>query len=170
SSQVKSSQVKSRRGNSGATVAAHGKDINAVAVVPNDALVCSGSQDRTAKVWRLPDLSLSVTLRGHKRGVWSVAFSPVDRCVLTASGDATCRIWALADGSCLRTLQGHEASVLKAIFVTRGTQLVCVCAHGFRRRHVPHLGAGGRQLLGLRTLQGHEASVLKAIFVTRGTQ
>ncbi|CAI5996902.1 unnamed protein product [Closterium sp. NIES-65] len=115
---------------SGATVAAHDKDINAVAVAPNDGLVCSGSQDRTAKVWRLPDLSLSVTLRGHKRGVWSVAFSPVDRCVLTASGDATCRIWALADGSCLRTLQGHEASVLKAIFVTRGTQVVSTGADG----------------------------------------
>ncbi|CAI5462234.1 unnamed protein product [Closterium sp. Yama58-4] len=115
---------------SGATVAAHDKDINAVAVAPNDALVCSGSQDRTAKVWKLPDLSLSVTLRGHKRGVWSVAFSPVDRCVLTASGDATCRIWALADGSCLRTLQGHEASVLKAIFVTRGTQVVSTGADG----------------------------------------
>ncbi|CAI7797194.1 unnamed protein product, partial [Closterium sp. NIES-54] len=117
------------------------------APAPSDALVCSGSQDRTAKVWRLPDLSLSVTLRGHKRGVWSVAFSPVDRCVLTASGDATCRIWALADGSCLRTLQGHEASVLKAIFVTRGTQ---VCAVFVLRRigghHVSHLSAGRRQL------------------------
>ena len=33
-----------------AAVAAHDKEINAVALSPNDALVCSASQDRTAKV------------------------------------------------------------------------------------------------------------------------
>ena len=33
-----------------AAVAAHDKDINAVAVSPKDALVCSASQDRTARV------------------------------------------------------------------------------------------------------------------------
>lgn len=33
-----------------AAVAAHDKDINAVAVSPNDALVVTASQDRTAKV------------------------------------------------------------------------------------------------------------------------
>ena len=33
-----------------AVVAAHDKDINAVAVSPNDALICTASQDRTAKV------------------------------------------------------------------------------------------------------------------------
>ncbi len=33
-----------------AAVSAHDKDINAVAVSPNDAFVCTASQDRTAKV------------------------------------------------------------------------------------------------------------------------
>ena len=33
-----------------AAVAAHDKDINALAVSPNDALICTASQDRTAKV------------------------------------------------------------------------------------------------------------------------
>lgn len=37
-----------------AAVAAHDKDINAVAVAPNDSLVVTASQDRTAKVHRLP--------------------------------------------------------------------------------------------------------------------
>lgn len=35
-----------------AAVAAHDKDINAVAVSPNDAFICTASQDRTAKVRR----------------------------------------------------------------------------------------------------------------------
>ena len=33
-----------------AAVAAHDKDVNALAVSPNDALVVTASQDRTAKV------------------------------------------------------------------------------------------------------------------------
>ncbi|KAI4343751.1 hypothetical protein L6164_011061 [Bauhinia variegata] len=113
-----------------AVVGAHDKDINSVAVAPNDSLVCSGSQDRTACVWRLPDLVSVVVLKGHKRGIWSVEFSPVDQCVLTASGDKTIRIWAISDGSCLKTFEGHTSSVLRASFLTRGTQFVSCGADG----------------------------------------
>ncbi|PQM41217.1 transducin beta-like protein 3 [Prunus yedoensis var. nudiflora] len=113
-----------------AGVAAHDKDINSVAVAPNDSLVCSGSQDRTACVWRLPDLVPVVVLKGHKRGVWSVEFSPVDQCVITASGDKTIKIWAISDGSCLKTFEGHTTSVLRASFLTRGTQFVSCGADG----------------------------------------
>ena len=81
-------------------------------------------QDRTACVWRLPDLVSVVVFKGHKRGIWSVEFSPVDQCVVTASGDKTIRIWAISDGSCLKTFEGHTSSVLRALFVTRGTQIV----------------------------------------------
>ncbi|KAF6151712.1 hypothetical protein GIB67_001995 [Kingdonia uniflora] len=107
-----------------AVVAAHDKDINSVAIAPNDSLVCSGSQDRTACVWRLPELISVVVLKGHKRGIWSVEFSTVDQCVLTASGDKTIKIWAISDGSCLKTFEGHTSSVLRASFLTRGTQFV----------------------------------------------
>ncbi|CAK7333665.1 unnamed protein product [Dovyalis caffra] len=113
-----------------AVVAAHDKDINSLAIAPNDSLVCSGSQDRTACVWRLPDLVSVVVLKGHKRGIWSVEFSPVDQCVITASGDKTIRIWAIADGSCLKTFEGHTSSVLRASFITRGTQFVSCGADG----------------------------------------
>lgn len=113
-----------------AVVAAHDKDINSVAVAPNDSLVCSGSQDRTACIWRLPDLVSVVVLRGHKRGIWSVEFSPVDQCVITASGDQTIKIWAISDGSCLKTFEGHTSSVIRASFVTRGTQFVSCGADG----------------------------------------
>ncbi|XP_077234966.1 transducin family protein / WD-40 repeat family protein [Tasmannia lanceolata] len=113
-----------------AIVAAHDKDINSLAVSPNDNLVCSGSQDRTACVWRLPNLVSVVVLRGHKRGIWSVEFSPVDQCVITSSGDKTIKIWAISDGSCLKTFEGHTSSVLRASFLTRGTQFVSCGADG----------------------------------------
>ena len=37
-----------------AAVNAHDKDINSVAISPNESLVCTTSQDRTAKVGPLP--------------------------------------------------------------------------------------------------------------------
>lgn len=113
-----------------AVVSAHDKDINSLAVAPDDSLLCSGSQDRTACIWELPNLVLKVTLKGHKRGVWSVEFSPVDKCVITASGDKTLKIWAISDGSCLKTFEGHTSSVLRASYLTRGTQFVSCGADG----------------------------------------
>ncbi|KAM7273147.1 hypothetical protein ACFE04_027811 [Oxalis oulophora] len=113
-----------------AVVKAHDKDINSLAIAPNDSLICSGSQDRTAIVWKYPDLVRAVTLTGHKRGIWSVEFSPVDQCIITASGDKTVKIWAISDGSCLKTFEGHTSSVLRATFLTRGTQFVSSGADG----------------------------------------
>jgi len=33
-------------------------------------------------------------------------------------------MWAIADGSCLKTFEGHTSSVLRASFLTRGSQFV----------------------------------------------
>jgi U3 small nucleolar RNA-associated protein 13 len=106
------------------SVRAHDKDINTVAVSPNDALVASGSQDNTIRIWRSSDLAPLATLSGHKRGVWHIAFSPVDRSLASASGDRTVRLWSLNDNTCLRTFQGHTASVLNVKFVNHGLQLM----------------------------------------------
>ncbi|VAI93080.1 unnamed protein product [Triticum turgidum subsp. durum] len=113
-----------------AGVAAHDKDINSLSVSPNDGLVCSGSEDRTASIWKLPNLVSSVVLKGHKRGIWSVEFSPVEQCVITSSGDKTVKIWHVADGSCLKTFEGHTSSVLRASFLSRGTQFVSCGSDG----------------------------------------
>ncbi|CAD6259813.1 unnamed protein product [Miscanthus lutarioriparius] len=113
-----------------AVVAAHDKDINSLAVSPNDGLVCSGSEDRTACIWKLPNLVSSIVLKGHKRGIWSVEFSPVEQCVMTSSGDRTIKIWSVADGSCLKTFEGHTSSVLRTSFLSRGTQVVSCGSDG----------------------------------------
>ncbi|XP_008286142.1 transducin beta-like protein 3 [Stegastes partitus] len=110
-----------------ATEKAHDKDVNSVAVSPNDKLLASGSQDRTAKLWSLSGdgtVGLLGVFRGHRRGVWAVCFSPVDQVLASSSADGTTKLWSLQDFSCLKTFEGHDASVLKVVFVSRGTQLL----------------------------------------------
>ena len=118
------------------TLKIHDKDINSIDIAPNNALLVSGSQDRTAKVFRLhyapprknakPTASLELlsTCRGHKRGVWSVQFSPAEQAFATASSDQTVRMWSLKDFTCVRVFEGHTGSVLRLRYTPSGTQIV----------------------------------------------
>ncbi|CAG8694343.1 5306_t:CDS:2, partial [Dentiscutata erythropus] len=109
---------------------AHDKDINSIAVAPNDKIFATGSQDKTVKIWSVVDGKLLGTCSGHKRGVWSVQFSPIDHTIVTSSGDKTIKIWSTTDFSCLKTFEGHTNTVLKALFLTSGTQLMSCGSDG----------------------------------------
>lgn len=116
--------------NATCTQIAHQKDINSVCFSPNDKLIATGSQDKTAKIWSAEDLSLVGVLRGHRRGVWCVRFSPADQMLLTTSADCTMRLWSLQDLSCIKSFEGHDSSVVRGEFLTSGTQLVTGGADG----------------------------------------
>jgi U3 small nucleolar RNA-associated protein 13 len=121
---------------------AHEKDINALDVAPNDKLLVSGSQDRTAKIFAIEyilsaggkaargELKLVGTCRGHKRGVWAVRFGRTERVLATGSGDKTVKLWSLDDFSCVKTFEGHTNSVLRVDFISMGMQLVSSAADG----------------------------------------
>lgn len=111
------------------TEIAHQKDINCVVVSPNDKIIATASQDKTAKLWT-DTLTLLGTLRGHKRGIWCVRFSPIDQVVVTSSADCTIKLWSITDLCCLKTLEGHESSVLRVEFLTNGMQILSAGADG----------------------------------------
>ncbi|KAF5385333.1 hypothetical protein D9615_001198 [Tricholomella constricta] len=121
---------------------AHEKDINALDISPNDKLLVSGSQDRTAKVYAIEytagcagkaargELKLIGTCKGHKRGVWTVRFGRTERTLATGSGDKTVKLWSLDDFSCLKTFEGHTNSVLRVDFLNMGLQVVSAASDG----------------------------------------
>lgn len=111
------------------TEVAHQKDINCITVSPNDKIIATASQDKTAKLWS-DSLTLLGTLRGHRRGIWCVRFSPVDQVVVTSSADCTVKLWSITDLNCLKTLEGHESSVLRVEFLSKGMQILSAGADG----------------------------------------
>lgn len=119
------------------TRVAHEKDINCIAVSPNDKLIASGSEDRTIHIFSTSppttttatttttsSLTSLATLKGHRRGVWSLRFSPVDRVLASASGDKTIRVWSLTDWTCVKVLEGHTGSVKSLAWVRGGLHVV----------------------------------------------
>ncbi|SJX62165.1 related to UTP13-U3 snoRNP protein [Sporisorium reilianum f. sp. reilianum] len=119
----------------------HEKDINCVDVSPNNAMLATGSQDRTAKLLSLTftaptttpasaRLTTLATLKGHKRGIWALRFSPTDLALATASGDKTVRLWSLKTYASVKLFQGHTNSVLKLAFVSAGMQLLSCAGDG----------------------------------------
>ncbi|TKY86358.1 hypothetical protein EX895_004507 [Sporisorium graminicola] len=120
----------------------HEKDINCLDLSPNNAMLATGSQDRTAKVFALTfhprtgssaasaRLATLATLKGHKRGIWACRFSPTDLALATASGDKTVRLWSLKTFSSVKLFQGHTNSVLKLAFIAAGMQLLSCAGDG----------------------------------------
>nr|ANC28032.1 WD-repeat protein [Polyporus umbellatus] len=119
---------------------AHEKDINSLDVAPNDRMLVSGSQDRTAKVWEIDyvvsstgvrgELRLLGICKGHKRGVWCVRFGRAERVLATGSGDKTVKLWSLDDFTCMKTFEGHTNSVLRVDFINAGMQMVSAASDG----------------------------------------
>ena len=126
------------------TRVAHEKDINCIAISPNDKLIASGSEDRTIHLFSTTpptpttatataastaataahSLTSVAVLKGHRRGVWSLRFSPVDRVLASASGDKTIRIWSLVDFTCVKVLEGHNGSVKSVAWLRGGLHIV----------------------------------------------
>ena len=112
----------------------HNDFVMSVAFHPTFPLLATGSDDNTAKLWRLdnPDnltatcvATLDSSNGGHSSGVNSVAFHPTAPLLATGSQDRTVKLWRLdnPDGSaatCVATLDssngGHRFSVQSVAF------------------------------------------------------
>ena len=64
-------------------------------VTADEQHVVTGSDDKTARVWRLADGALVRTLEGHTDNVKSVFVTADMQHVVTGSNDDTARVWRL---------------------------------------------------------------------------
>ena len=105
------------------SIIAHSKEINCIAISPNNALVATGSQDKLIKLYNTTTFELVSELSGHTRGVWCLEFSSIDRVLCSGSSDQLIKLWSITDYTCIKTLQGHTSTVLQCHFINHSTQL-----------------------------------------------
>ena len=89
------------------TLKGHREAVTSVAFRPtNPALLATGSNDRTVKIWNIDTKECIKTLKGHASNVTSVAFHPTNPTLLApGSEDNTAKIWNVGDNAQFNQLQ-----------------------------------------------------------------
>jgi hypothetical protein len=91
---------------------------------PEGDYLASGSEDRTMRLWRTAQRSVSQdTPREQQLGVVDVAFSPQGDTLVSGHGDRRVQVWDVASGDCLQTLLGAEKAIWSVTFSPQGNLL-----------------------------------------------
>ena len=74
---------------------------------------CTGSYDRTCKIWDTSTGEELHTLESHKNVVYTMCFNnPFGDKIGTGSFDKTAKIWDVETGKLIHTLYGHELEIV----------------------------------------------------------
>ena len=136
--------------------------VNSIAFSPDGAILASGSDDRTVRLWRISDGKLINSLEGHTSSVINVAFSPDGTVLASGSGDRTIRLWRVSDGKLLNSLEGHNGWVESVAFSPDGT----VLASGSGDRMIRLWRVSDGKLL--NSLEGHTTTKISVAFSPDG--
>ena len=101
----------------------HSNRVWGVDFSPDGKLLASSSNDRTIKLWSMPDGKLLKTLTDHRDQVSSVAFSGDGKILASGSDDNTVLLWSMPSGRLLKTLRGHHNQVYTVGFDPDGGTL-----------------------------------------------
>jgi eukaryotic-like serine/threonine-protein kinase len=71
----------------------HSGAVLSVAFSPDERLAMTGSRDRTARIWSMPEGRPLAVLAGHEGPLTAVAFHPAGRLAASSSNDGTIRLW-----------------------------------------------------------------------------
>lgn len=107
----------------------HTDAVRSVIFSEDGALLLSGSQDNTVRVWNLATRKGIKTFRGHGGRVQTVRFLANGKQILSASHDHTVREWSIDGQQEIRTLQGrildgHADAVLSAAYSRDQSQVI----------------------------------------------
>ena len=112
---------------------AHAGGVTSCVFSPDGTQILTVSDDRTGRIWHVPNGKLRSLLSGHTGGLWDCAFSPDGLHAITCSDDATLRLWSALDGKWIKTLTGHSAWVRGCSVSPDGTRISSASDDGTAR-------------------------------------
>ena len=105
----------------------HTSDVRSVSFSSDGKYICSGSLDKTVRLWDIHTGENIRTFEGHTDRVNCVSFSPDGKYICSGSGDIysrsgdnTVRLWNVDTGENIRTLNGHTDLVWSVSFSPDG--------------------------------------------------
>ena len=102
----------------------HSDTVTSLAFSRDGDQLASGSTDRTAKLFSLPDGTRLRAFEGHNGHVLGVAWQADGSRLATAGGDSVIKIWETATGEQQRTISGFEKEVTAVSFAGVTTELL----------------------------------------------
>ncbi len=104
--------------------------VTSVAWGPKGQFLASASEDKTIRIWHVPNDRLLHTLRGHRDAISSVAWSPDGQTLATSSWDSTIRLWTMEESRLPRSFQRHADQVLSVAWSPDGELLASAGGDG----------------------------------------
>jgi pleiotropic regulator 1 len=113
-------------------ITGHSGWVRSIAVEPTNQWFCTGSSDRTIKVWDLSTGCLKLTLTGHIEQVTGVSVSKTHPYMFSCGLDKMVKCWDLEYNKVIRSYHGHLSGVYciaihpnMDILITGGRDSVC---------------------------------------------
>ncbi|KAJ6510655.1 WD40 repeat-like protein [Mycena sanguinolenta] len=137
------------------TFSGHTNEINEIECNPSGTHLASCSDDMTARIWKVGDISASgvsssesnepVVLIGHKHSVTLVGWCPntspgTNEIVATASWEGVARLWDSVTGECLHIFEDHKLPIYTIKFSPTGRWVATGSSDGWL--HVYDVKAG----------------------------
>ncbi|CAN6234340.1 unnamed protein product [Urochloa humidicola] len=120
--------------------------VRSIAFDPGNEWFCTGSADRTIKIWDLASGTLKLTLTGHIEQVRGLAVSQRHTYLYSAGDDKQVKCWDLEQNKVIRSYHGHLSGVYCLalhptidILLTGGRDSVCRVWDIRTKKHVSAL-------------------------------